>query len=187
MALAADVNPATVGQPVTLTATVTSAAGAPAGTVTFFDDGAPLGTVALDANGQAGLVVQLGPGTHSLTASFGGTDAFAASTSAALSETVTPAATATALVADPNPVAAGQPVTLTATVTGLAPGDVTPTGAVTFFDGATALGTAPLDASGEAVLIVNALTSGQHSLTASYGGDPNNQASTSDPFALTVT
>jgi hypothetical protein len=58
---------------------------------------------------------------------------------------------------------------------------------VTFFDGTTVLGTAQLDANGQAVLIVNGLTSGQHSLAASYGGDGNDQASTSDPFALTVT
>jgi hypothetical protein len=184
--LTADASTVTVGQPVTLTATVTSPAGTPAGTVTFFDGGVPLGTVTLDANGQASLVVQLGPGSHALTASFDGTDDFAASKSADLDETVTPAATTTVLATDADTVTFGQPVTLTVIVTG-APGAGTPAGTVTFFDGATVLGTAQLDDNGQAVLIVNDLTPGEHLLTAAYGGDDSYQASISDPFTLTVT
>jgi hypothetical protein len=87
--LAVDVNPAIVGQTETLTATVTSPAGTPSGTVTFFDGTTVLGTAPLDANGQTSLAVSLGAGTHPLMASFSGTGAFAASTSAVLTETVT--------------------------------------------------------------------------------------------------
>src|SRR5262249_42620642 len=66
--LAAGASTVTFGQPVTLTATVTSAAGTPTGTVTFFDGSTALGTVSLDGKGQASLAVQLGVGSHALTA-----------------------------------------------------------------------------------------------------------------------
>src|SRR5262245_19738224 len=52
------------------------------------------------------------------------------------------AATVTTLDSQPNPSASGHVATLTATVSSLAPG--TPTGTITFKEGATVLGTAPL-------------------------------------------
>jgi hypothetical protein len=58
-----------------------------------------------------------------------------------------------------------------------------PTGTVTIRDGATVLGTAPLDANGQAVLTF-ALEAGDHSLTVSGAG--NFQAGISDPLALPV-
>ena len=65
--------------------------------------------------------------------------------------------------------AAGRPLTLTATVAA-APGYPTPTGGVvTFKDGSTVLGTAPL-AAGTATFQVGTLAVGTHSLTAAYGG-----------------
>jgi len=79
------------------------------------------------------------------------------------------AATTTALAASPNPSAQQQPVTFTATVT--ATGGGTPTGQVTFLDGATALAQVPLDASGVAAYTTSALGVGSHAITASYGGD----------------
>ena len=51
---------------------------------------------------------------------------------------------ATTLAATPNPSVAGQPVTFIATVTPGAAGQATPTGTVTFQDGATTLATVPL-------------------------------------------
>jgi hypothetical protein len=179
--LRADTRSAVFGQSVTLAATVTSSAGTPTGTVTFFDGGTVLGEVAVDPNGQASLTVLLGVGAHSLRASFAGTGGFTASTSAALGETVNKAATTTALSADAGLLADGL-VFLTATVAPIAPGAGVPTGTVTFRDGNTVLGTATLDANGQAYLFVYALPRGTHSLTASYGGDGNFQASTSDPL-----
>src|SRR4029077_9138643 len=140
--LAADTNAAVFGQPVTLTATVTSSGGTPTGTVTFRDGSTVLGEVAVDPNGQATLVVPLGVGIHSLTASFAGIAPFTASTSAALSETVSQAATTTALAVDE--IAGPSVVFLTATVAPAAPGSGVPTGTVTFLDGNTVLGTGTL-------------------------------------------
>ena len=51
----------------------------------------------------------------------------------------------------------------------------TPTGVVTFLDGATTLGTAPLVAEGSggafATFTTSALSQGQHTITVAYGGD----------------
>ena len=80
----------------------------------------------------------------------------------------------------------GQPVTLTATVTPAAPGAGVPTGAVTFFDGGTTLGIAALDAAGQAVLAVDGLGSGVHTITAAYGGDSERTGSQSVGAAVSV-
>src|SRR5438034_118002 len=74
-------NPSTVGQTVPLSATVTSGAGVPTGTVTFRDGATVLATVTL-VNGSASFqTAALAAGSHPLTATFNGSAAFAASTS----------------------------------------------------------------------------------------------------------
>jgi len=78
-------------------------------------------------------------------------------------------ATAT-LISSVNPVFASNAVTLTASITSLAS---TPTGTVTFLDGATPIGTGTLSASGVATLTLSTLAAGSHSITASYAGDAN--------------
>src|SRR5262249_20976876 len=100
VALSADVSTAVFGQSITLTATVTpatTASGVPAGSVTFFDGTTRLGVAAVDPNGQARLLIQLPPGSHSLTAVFGGIVPFTSSRSATFIETVNKAATTTTL------------------------------------------------------------------------------------------
>jgi hypothetical protein len=81
-------------------------------------------------------------------------------------------ATTTALASSANPAVSGQSVTFTATV---APANSrssnTPTGTVTFSDGGTTLGSGTLDATGKAVFTTSALSSGVHSILASYSGD----------------
>ncbi len=70
------------GQPVTLTATITSSAGIPTGTVTFLDNNVSIGTGTLNGSGVATLVTStLGAGSHPLTASYATDGNFAASTS----------------------------------------------------------------------------------------------------------
>jgi hypothetical protein len=183
--LAADTSSAVFGQPVTLTATVTSSGGTPTGTVTFRDGNRVLGEVAVDPNGQATLVVPFGVGIHSLTASFAGIAPFTASTSAALAETVHQAATTAALAVDE--IAGPSVVFLTATVAPVAPGAGVPTGTVTFRDGNTVLGTGTLDQNGQAFLLVQSgLAPGTNSLTASYGADGNFLTSTSAATIETV-
>ncbi len=91
--------------------------------------------------------------------------------------------TTTVVTSDSNPANIGAPVTFTATVTS---GTGTPTGSVTFFDGATNLGNATLNGSGIATLATSALTSGAHSITASYPGSLVYAASTSAPLAQVI-
>ena len=85
------------------------------------------------------------------------------------------AATTTAVVAAPSPSIFGASVTLTATVTVSAG---TPTGTVTFFDGASPLATVQLIGNG-AALATSSLTAGSHSITAAYNGDVDYGPSTS--------
>ncbi len=60
-------------------------------------------------------------------------------------------------------------MTFTATVSPVAPATATPTGTVTFKDGATVLGTATLIA-GKASFTTTRLEAGTHPITATYGG-----------------
>jgi LPXTG-site transpeptidase (sortase) family protein len=76
-----------------------------------------------------------------------------------------------------SPAGFNVPVDFTATV--IEPGTGTPTGTVEFFDGAIRLGTATLNASGQATLTTASLTTGSHTITAAYSGDANFGGSTS--------
>ena len=96
----------------------------------------------------------------------------------------TPAPTTTALTALPNPAVAGTTVTLTATVTSTTAGTIT--GMVTFFDGATSIGTGNVGAGGVATLQTSTLSVATHSLTAKYSGDTNFATSTSTSVSLVI-
>jgi hypothetical protein len=69
-----------------------------------------------------------------------------------------------------NPSKLGQPVTFTTTVTASLQGVGSPTGTVTFKDGAITLGTASL-VSGQASLTTSRLNVGDHKIRARYSGD----------------
>ena len=71
----------------------------------------------------------------------------------------------------------GQPVTFTATAAAVAPATGTPTGSVTFLDGSNTLGSGTLN-SGVATFSTSSLTAGNHTITASYGGDNTFNSST---------
>ncbi len=84
--------------------------------------------------------------------------------------------TVTTLTSSANPAVFGQIVTFTATV---APeGAGTPTGSVTFFDGATSLSVVPLAVGAVATYTTTSLALGSHTITASYNGDGNFNSST---------
>lgn len=178
------------GQPVTFTATVSPAqgsSGVPTGTVIFKIDGQAQAHVALQsANGIATATFTtstLSVGNHTVTASYGGDAQFGAGGSEAVTATVEKAATSTTLSASPNSSAPGQPVTLTATVAG--DGGAAPTGTVTFREGTTTLGTAKVDASGRATLVVRP-SAGSHTFVAIYGGDDRFASDTSNAVVLVV-
>jgi hypothetical protein len=109
---------------------------------------------------------------------------FLSSNSAAVPVTVNALSTTASLIASPNPVTAGQALTLTATVSGS--GTSTPTGSINFLNGSTPLGTATLNASGVATLSTASLAAGTYSLTAQYTGNANFLSSNSAAVPVTV-
>ncbi len=180
-------NPSVVGQVVTLTATVSSGAGIPSGSVDFLDGVTVLGTATLDGSGSASYATAaLAPGSHPITVRYAGDVSFATSTSAVLAQAVGLAATSSSVLASVNPSAFGQAVTFTATVAPVAPGTGTPSGSIAFFDGSTAIGSASLDASGAASLSTSALAVGSHAVTAVYAGDGSFTGSTSPVLTQAV-
>ena len=183
--LTAAPDPSVFGQSKTLTATVSSS-GIATGTVSFYDGAALLGTASVSAGVATFTTSAFAVGTHSLTAVYSGDSSFSGSTSSVDTATVTQASTATTLTSAPNPSVFGQPVTLTATVTAVAPGAGTPTGTVSFYDGAILINTATVNGSGVASFTLTPAAIGTFPLTAVYNGDTNYTSSTSLVDDLTV-
>ena len=92
---------------------------------------------------------------------------------------------ANVLASSANPAVYGSSLTFTSTITG---SGATPTGTVTFYDGASAIGAATLNGSGVATLTVSKLSvaASPHSITAIYSGDANYAASTSSALSQPV-
>jgi hypothetical protein len=90
--------------------------------------------------------------------------------------------TSTGLASNHNPSVFGQPVELTATVTG----STVPTGTVEFWEGATKLGQDGLNGSGVATLTVSDFSVGSHNVIAKYVPDTGFTASESDVLAQVV-
>jgi hypothetical protein len=186
---------------ITFTATVTGAT-PPTGTVSFFantyngltpEARTLQANVPLNANGQASvntssLAAGLNYlGNHFIVAIYNG-DGSHASTVATMMQKVHPNATTTNVVASPNPSIIGQQVLITATVSGV-PADPgaptgTPTGMVTFSDGVTVIGQVPLAANGTATITMASLSSGGHTITATYVSDTYFAASSGSTVLL---
>jgi hypothetical protein len=177
-------NPSAFGQQVTLTASVSPASAT--GTVDFLDGSTVLGTATLSGGTATFQISSLSVGAHSLTAHYNGSASVSPSDSPIVTQTVNKADTTTTVTASVNPPVFGQPVTFTATVASVAPGAGTPTGAVTFFDGATSLGSGTLDGSGVATFTTSSLGVGSHSITAQYGASTSFNGSTSSALLLDV-
>jgi hypothetical protein len=167
--LSSSPNPSVYGQAVTFTAVVTSGLGAPPDgeTVSFMKGTKVLGTGTLSGGLASFTTSTLPAGTDSIKAVYVGDSNFAASTSKTLSQVVSKATTTTTLSSSLNPSNVGQSVTFTANVTPQFSGPVN--GSVTFYDGTTALKTAALSG-GAAKFATSTLTSGSHSITATYNG-----------------
>lgn len=167
--LSGPANAVDVGSAVLLTGTLTGAGVTPTGTLSLTDGATTLSSQTAAANGRFSFSTSsLGLGTHTLSVVYSGDSDNSAATSATISVTIQLAPTATAVSTSANPGIVGQPITLTASVASESSGL---SGSVSFMDGATMLGSAPLSASGTASLTIPALGFGVHSITASYGGD----------------
>jgi len=174
----------TVGATVTIAANVAAGpgnTGNPTGTVTFLDGTTSLATAPLVSGAAAVNASFADVGIHTVTAQYRGDGAFLPS-SQKIPLQVTGLATMLTLAA-PADAAPGSAVTLTANITST--GGI-PTGDIVFHDGNTSLGNAPLDGAGVALLRINTLAAGAHSLTASYAGDEKFGGSTSAAATINI-
>jgi len=182
-ALTSSLNPSTYGQTITLRLALPSDA---TGAVQFYDGTNALGGSVPLASGAAAIdVSSLTAGTHSITPQYGG-DANYTSASAVLSQVVNQATPGQGGVApvtiasSNNPSTYSQPIVLTSTVPAAA------TGTITFMDGSTTLGTAPI-VGATANITIATLMAGSHTLTANYSGDANFTSASSSPLTQSVT
>ncbi|WEK03857.1 MAG: Ig-like domain repeat protein [Candidatus Devosia phytovorans] len=158
----------------TLTATVTSTGGTPAGTVIFTVNSVDRPAVPL-VNGVATLpLVDLAVGSYTLGARYVATASYLASAATDRSMTVSAATTATTVSALPSSIRLGESTTISAAVTS---SQGIPGGTVEFRADGNLLGTASLTA-GAASLTTSALTRGSHAITVNYLGNANFAAST---------
>jgi hypothetical protein len=161
----------------------------PSGTVTLTDSGTAVGTGGGGAGiynlNSQGYTRNLSPsltgGTHTLLASYSGDGSYQASSSGPVSFTVTPAAMTISEQVLTNSPVAGIPFQVSVTGYSQALTGVASTGTVTFYDGATQLGS-PVTISGnpggtQPSFFANATftvaTAGSHTLSANYSGDAN--------------
>jgi large repetitive protein len=194
-------SPSTIalGAPAKLKATVKPVVGSgkPTGTVTFSEDGSVLGTVslALVSNVETARldVTGLDIGDHTFTATYNGSASFSPSTSLPFVVTVGGAASVTTMSYSGS-TGLGQKLTLKSTVKAKIKGTGTPVGSVTFTEGATVIGSAPLVAAGSPVSYtaklppINTFTVGDHVFVATFvpsGGTLADSASL--PKTITIT
>lgn len=171
----------TYTNPLTLTATLSNAV-SPTGTVTFYDNGTPIGTSSVSGTTASLTISTLSVGSHAITASYGGDSNHEAATSAsAATVTVTKTTPSIALNTSASSPSYGSSVALVATMSGSA----SPSGTVTFYDGATQLGNATISGT-TAILMVSSLAMGAHTISAVYNGDTNNASVTSSTGTVTV-
>jgi hypothetical protein len=179
------------GQTFNGNATVTKTDANPlTGSTAFIDNGVTLCTLNTATGGTCPPTVGTGlpTGQHNIVATYSGDPNHTGSSSQTVTINVSSDTTTTTITGGPNPATQGSPVTFTATVTGqFAP----PTGTVTFLNGSTPIGTATLASSGaitsSATFTTSTLPVGTDQITASYGSTLNFQASSSPPFAETIT
>ena len=166
--------------PVTLSATLTP--GIAGQSLTFKDGTTVLGSAITDANGVATLAAQtFTGGSHSITATFAATGIYLASTSPAVVVSVAAAISSLALSIPATAINPTTSVTMTASLS-----PVIASATITFYDGATSLGTARTSASGVATL-AKTFTVGTHNLTAKFAGTTAATASTSAVVTLMST
>ena len=186
-------NPANWGQAMVVMVTVSalSGGGVPTGSITISDGAVIIASnLPLDANGMASITnSSLGIGSHTLSAAFTPTVDWLPSAGTGPAVTVQEA-TSLVVNAFPNPAVSGQPVTLTATVSGLQPSAGTPSGMVTLSDQGGVLASGiPVDASGQATSQFTSLTVGSHSIAAVFTGNTgwlNSSAAASQPLVITT-
>jgi hypothetical protein len=161
--LSSSPNPSTYLQSVTFTGVVPTGK---AGTIVFFDGSTSIGSGVISGTTATFTTSSLSVGPHNITAHYN------SNTSAVLVQVVNQA-TPTVTVTTSGPSTYGNPVTITATV----PSGTT--GTITITSGGVTLGSGPVNPTTGAVTIsTTILPVGSDPITASYGGDTNNNSAT---------
>jgi hypothetical protein len=175
-----------LGVPVTFTATIMPVpSGETQGIIRFYNGAVLLNAVTVNSLGVATLVVSTLPaGADSIIAVYSGNTGFRSSQSAPLVETIAGAVTTTLLTASPAGVVFGQVVTLAVTIAPVPTGS--PLGTVSFYNGATLLGTSVVSVTGAANILTSSLPGGPAALTAVYSGNSGFAPSTSAPITFVV-
>jgi Bacterial Ig-like domain (group 3)/Invasin, domain 3 len=190
-------------QGVTLLSTVTSFAQTvvpPSGTVEFEDGGAPIsgcGAVQIPVQSTASVTVEcatsfaIPSSLARFTAVFNPTPGslLAGSVSQPAAFSIDKDSTSTTVTTPDSTPKVDGPVTYTALVAPSQAGPLTPTGDVTFADGGRVIRSCtsqPVRSSSTATCTVRYPTTGQHTITASYGGDDSFNGSSSPATAIGV-
>ena len=173
--LGSRLNPATVGQSVTLTAQIGDIYTTATGSVNFFDGTTLLGSGTLDATGLATFTTStLAIGIHFITVDYPTSLDFIGSSAGPIDQIIVdvphPVPSFMTLASSLNPSILKQNVTFTATVSSSGALVTIPTGSVTFLDGTTVLGTGTLNSVGIATYSTTSLALGSHNITAAYAG-----------------
>ena len=130
---------------------------------------------------SAGTVLNVG--SHTLTTTFTPTDtADYTPATASVVINVIPVSPSLAITSNANPVFMSNAVSFTATIPSFA---TSPTGTVTFYDGAAQIGTATMSG-GSATFTTSALSNLVHSITAVYSGDSSYGPASSGALSETV-
>jgi len=165
---------------------------APTGTVTVYDGATAVGSATLPGTSNSGMQTvpvqldePLSAGTHVLTAQYSGDSNYPAFTFGNYAVSVGHGDTSqTSLSASASSIVAGNPVSFTAFVGGH--GQSTPVGTVVFSAGSVNLGSATLDAQGQATISTSSLTPGTYQVIASFTGQQGSTSSQSSPVSVTV-
>jgi subtilase family serine protease len=173
--------------------------GVPTGTVDFFDATNEITTLPLNSEGNTAPpngTVDIAPGTHTYTAHYGGDPSFNPSVSPVVSFTISQAATSTSLTADKTDIGNNSTVNLTAKIVTDSLASTGPSGNVAFLVGGNNIGNALPSivdrdpktgkVSTTAVLQTSTLPVGDDQITASFTGDTDYVASTSNPVTVSV-
>jgi sugar lactone lactonase YvrE len=155
------------GQTLTLAISVTGTP-TPTGSVTVMDGVVPLGSVSVNAGGNATFTTStLAVGSHSLSVLYSGDVVYAQSSSVTATVSITGTATAAVSLSAPTSLLPNQNLSVQATVTG---SSGTPTGSVLLTDAGTRYGPVVL-AGGTATLSEPSPAVGTHALIVTYSGD----------------
>ena len=179
--LESSAHPSVFGQSLTLTAIVIApvapGGGTPAGSVQFMNGMANIGGPVSLIGGIATVTTsQLSVGTQFITAHYSGDSGFNSSIGNTTQQ-VDKSHSRTTVTSNPNPSGFGHGITLSATVSALAPGAGSPSGTVQFTDNGSPIGFAVALSGGFASLSTSQLGAGSHTITAEFFGDGNFHAS----------